>query len=78
MSITPRSGPKKNGYSGNYCAYCYYWEGDSQLRSRSAVSVEFDIMAQGHCMFNGRRIKGAGSSACRNFVLSNEAGKYAR
>lgn len=79
MSLTTRSCPRKNGQSGNYCAYCHYWEGDSQLQSVGAGIIKFDTSAKGYCVFNGRHhIKYGNNSACRDFHLSNAADKYAK
>ena len=73
-----RSAPKKRGHAGNYCAYCYYWGGDVKLHSYSYSNMEFDVMAKGYCVCNGRRcLKNAGSSACNDFELSYEAKKFA-
>lgn len=78
MSLTTRSRPKRNTTSLCYCAYCHYWEGDSQLRSKGGSMVEFDSSAKGYCVCNGKHAsRNAGYSACRDFQLSNEASKYA-
>lgn len=79
MSLSTRSCPKRSGQSGNYCAYCHYWEGNSQLQSAGAGVVKFDSSAKGYCVFNGRHnLKYANGNACRDFQLSNDASKYAK
>lgn len=77
--MSTRSIPKKTGYFGNYCAYCYHWDGNIKLSSYSRYNMEFDVNAKGMCLYNGRRTpKTAGNCACHDFQLSYEAARYAR
>lgn len=70
------SAPKKNGYVGNMCAFCHYWEGNVSLHSRGTM-VEFDEHEKGRCIKSGST-RFAGNGACPKFELSNEASRYAR
>lgn len=69
--------PRKNGYGGNVCVFCHYWEGDAQLHSYSSTQVEFDGQAKGMCL-KTRGTRYAQTGACPKFELSNEASRYAR
>lgn len=75
--MATRSCPKRNGYSGNICAFCNYWEGDANLRSRSSSLIEFDDKAKGICL-KTRSTWTAGHGACSKFELSPNASRYAK
>lgn len=71
------SAPKKNGYLGNICAFCNYWEGDANLRSRTSSLIEFDDKAKGICLKN-RSTRTSSLSACPKLELSPNASRYAK
>lgn len=73
-----RDTPRRNGYGGNVCAFCHYWEGDANLHSYGMSKVEFDGLAKGMCL-KTRGTKYAQNVACpAHFELSNEASRYVK
>lgn len=72
-----RSAPRKNAPSSNICAFCHFWEGNAQLHSKGAASIEFDDRAKGVCLAtNSRCSRSSSYPACQKFQISIEASRY--
>lgn len=75
--MATHANPKRNGYLGNLCAFCNYWEGEANLRSRNSSMLEFDEKARGKCLRNGA-VRPSSVSACNYFEISPNASRYAK
>lgn len=71
--------PKRNGYMGNICAFCHYFEKEVPLHRRSVGGVEYDDRVKAQCLAEtGTKTPLSSTAACRKFKLSNDADRYAK